>query len=388
MPIRPRTNISLVALASMAACLMGCSEDFSSSDSNTGNIQVTVSGEELAVDGFSFPTGSEVVLSDGWEMEFSHILVAIDHITLSKNPDKMPSDQSQTGPVVAEQDGPWVVDVHRPGSVPNVGGEGKAVPLVSFDNQNQNGNAPFATDERYAFGYDLVALTEDAIKVNLEDDQESDDLVKEMIDQGYSVLYAGTARFVGTDCQSSDDAYDFSRLPEEVPFTFGFDTPVSNINCQNQENQGDPFDGEEYQRGIPIKSNQASVAQITLHVEHPFFSDVQHDPTLYFDQFAAQLVGADSEQQLGLGDLEGVDPTAFTDAEGNDLPWRVCDGSSLPDNPVRSFGVGSVPVDPQADPQDALRDYRDYVRYVQSTQGHLNGGEGLCFVQRNYPSPP
>ena len=33
------------------------------------------------------------------------------------------------------------------------------------------------------------------------------------------------------------------------------------------------------------------------------------------------------------------------------------------------------------------RDYRDYVHYVQSAQGHLNGGEGLCFVQRNYPSP-
>jgi hypothetical protein len=27
------------------------------------------------------------------------------------------------------------------------------------------------------------------------------------------------------------------------------------------------------------------------------------------------------------------------------------------------------------------------VEYVQSTQGHLNGGEGLCFVDRQYPSP-
>jgi hypothetical protein len=25
---------------------------------------------------------------------------------------------------------------------------------------------------------------------------------------------------------------------------------------------------------------------------------------------------------------------------------------------------------------------------VQSAQGHLNGGEGLCYVKRNYPSPP
>ena len=35
----------------------------------------------------------------------------------------------------------------------------------------------------------------------------------------------------------------------------------------------------------------------------------------------------------------------------------------------------------------ALRDYRDFIQYVQSTQGHLNSGEGLCFSQRHYPSP-
>jgi hypothetical protein len=35
------------------------------------------------------------------------------------------------------------------------------------------------------------------------------------------------------------------------------------------------------------------------------------------------------------------------------------------------------------DPATALRDYHDYIQYVQSTQGHLNGGEGLCFVKRN-----
>ena len=35
----------------------------------------------------------------------------------------------------------------------------------------------------------------------------------------------------------------------------------------------------------------------------------------------------------------------------------------------------------------ALRDYRDFMTYDQSTQGHLNS-DGLCFVKRNYPSPP
>jgi len=54
---------------------------------------------------------------------------------------------------------------------------------------------------------------------------------------------------------------------------------------------------------------------------------------------------------------------------------------------AQAFDVGSVPYDAAASPEEARRDYRDYVHYVQSTQGHLNGGEGLCFVQRRYPSP-
>jgi hypothetical protein len=65
------------------------------------------------------------------------------------------------------------------------------------------------------------------------------------------------------------------------------------------------------------------------------------------------------------------------------LPWRVCDGSTLPTGTQRGFAVGSVPVNPTGDPATALRDYHDYIQYVQSTQGHLNGGEGLCFVKRN-----
>jgi hypothetical protein len=91
---------------------------------------------------------------------------------------------------------------------------------------------------------------------------------------------------------------------------------------------------------------------------------------------------------LAIEDFIGVDPTAFTDGSGAALPWRICDGSPLPATQQMGFEVGSVPVNPSADPAQALRDYRDYVHYVQSTQGHLNGGEGLCYVQRNYPSPP
>jgi len=45
-------------------------------------------------------------------------------------------------------------------------------------------------------------------------------------------------------------------------------------------------------------------------------------------------------------------------------------------------------VNPHASsPAEAIRDYYDYIRYTQSTQGHLNS-QGLCFIDRQFPSPP
>jgi hypothetical protein len=350
-----------------------------------------MSGEDFGPNGFLFPTGSEVAITDGWELRFSHILVTVGKITLSENPDKAPSDQSQVDQVVAEAAGPWAVDLHKEGTVSAAGGEGMATPITTISKQNKNGDAAFVSDLKYAFGYDILAATASAERVNFKDDAEAEALYQEMISNGVSVLYVGNATFKGgTSCTASTgSAYDFTAIPESVPFKLAFQTPVSNINCQNQENQGEAFAGEEFPRGIPIKSNTASIAQITFHLDHPLFSDVAHDSPLYFDQIAAQAVGAPAGTSVTLDDLVGLDPTAFVDGAGAALPWRVCDGSTpLPSGTQRAFGIGSLALDPTGDPAQALRDYHDYIQYVQSTQGHLNGGEGLCYVQRNYPSPP
>ena len=50
-----------------------------------------------------------------------------------------------------------------------------------------------------------------------------------------------------------------------------------------------------------------------------------------------------------------------------------------------AFDPASVPH--SIDPKAGLRDYYDFASYNQSTQGHLNS-DGLCFVKRNYDSPP
>lgn len=361
----------------------------SGASGQSGSVEVNISGEDAAVDGFLFPEGSEVTFGDGWTVKFDHVLVTVGEVTLSENPDKAPSDQSQTDAVVARATGPWAVDLHIAGDVVAAGGEGMATRLTTIAAQTENGNAPFETDRRYAFGYKLVPASAGATPVNFAGNAAAEAAYAEMVAGGFTTYYVGTATFDGgAACTTSDAGYDFSAVPVTVPFKLGFETPTSYLNCQNEENDGDAFPDEEYQRGIAIPDNQAARAQITVHLEHAFYGDVEHEPAIFFTQMAAQLVGKPAGTAVTMNDLEGLDPAAITDASGADLPWRVCDGGELPASQVMSFETGTVPVDPSKPAAEALRDYADYVSYVVSTFGHLNGGEGICYVQRDYPSPP
>lgn len=380
----------LIGLWAPLAGLTGCEGGSDGSGGaggspESGSVKVQISGEELATDGFLFPQGSEVTIADGWEIKLSHVLVSVDRVWLAENPDMAPSDPSQTGPEVAEAKGPWVVDLAKEGAETGAGGEGTAFLLATMDKQNKNGDAPLTVGERYAAGFELKAPGDGAVLVNL--DAEAEGLLAEMKTKGYTVYYVGTATFKGTSCQSSDETYDFTKLPPTLDLKLGFSTPSTLLNCQNAENLGEPLDGEEFQRGITIKDNEASLMQLTMHLDHVFYSATDHEPALFFDQLAALMVGKPAGTALTIEDAEGADPLAFADAEGAPLPWRTCDGSTVSSTKQRAFDTGSVPFDPAGDPQSALRSYRDFLHYVQSTQGHLNGGEGICFTKRNYPSP-
>ncbi len=373
---------SLVGLAALGAA--GCSDESGpSGSSKPGTVTVQISGEDIATGGIAFPDGSEVVIVDGWALHFDHVLVTVGRAWLARDPNRNPGDPSDFGEEVAAAEGPWAVDLARDGDVLAAGGEGTAIHLADIEAESDG--ASLSTDQPYAFSFSFVAADDAASRINLDD--EASALYEEAIAKGYAVYYVGTATYVGaSSCETSGPDYDFDSIATTIPFRLGFDSPTEYLNCQNQENQGNPFEGEEYARGITIQGNEASLGQITVHLEHPFFSDVQHDPTLYFDQLAARTVGK-AEPELTMEDLRGVDLTAFTDGEGAPLPWRVCTDASLPFGEPRAFEVGSIAVGSDLDPAHGLRDYRDYVKYVQSTQGHLNGGDGLCFIRRRYPSP-
>ncbi len=174
-----------------------------------------------------------------------------------------------------------------------------------------------------------------------------------------------------------------------MTFRLGFSTPTNYVNCQNTALQGTPLAGEDFPRGIQVSPNQSAIAQVTIHMDHPFWESFAEDSPVHWDQIAAQYVGVAGTPQATIEDMKGVPFYAFTDKSGAALPWRNCSGSyyTPPGNGQMAFNPLGVAVNPSAtDPSKALRDYYDFIRYTQSTQGHLNS-QGLCYVVRQYPSP-
>src|SRR3954452_3716577 len=170
-------------------------------DPGPGGILFTASGGLPAVTGYPFPPANPGDLSfvDGWQLDFSRLLVTFDNITLSETPDLSGGDPSATGNLVAEVNGPWAIDLAHQGSgdLPGEGAPGeRAVPITAITSQNRNGNKPFATDgTRYALGFDVVAATATASSVNLDASAAAD--YQQMIQEGCAVLYVGTATFKG-----------------------------------------------------------------------------------------------------------------------------------------------------------------------------------------------
>ena len=372
-------------------------------DPGPGGVLFAASGEVLALTGYDFPPlqPDSPSFVDGWEVRFTRLLVTVDKIKLAANPDKAPGDQSQTGAVVAEVDGPWAIDLsHRdPGYLPGKGGPGEeAVPIAALSTQNQNGGGSLATDgTRYAFGFDTIPATASAQNVNI--DPAGLDDYGEMVREQCVVFYVGTATFKGNkgDPTCYPDAY--KGWPDVVNFRLCFKSPTTYANCQNPDNDpAQAFPNEEHERGIALLTNKSVVGQVTIHTDHPFWDSVLHDSPAHFDPFAARAVTAGGVTGDGgaaptvtLEMTKGVDYTAYTDALGNALNWRYCIDPPTDVHPAftgfMKFDAQNVPHATGGDPSTGLRDYYDFATYNQSTQGHLNS-DGLCYVKRNYPSPP
>jgi hypothetical protein len=382
-------------------------------DPQGNGILLTASGEAFARDGYAFPPASpdDVYFVDGWAITYDRILTTFDHITLSRGPNKVPTDQSQcddgkggtilcgTGSsVLAEVDGPFAIDLHKGGSLSDADGAAMdAAPFAALTGLNQQGNVAFDPTTTYAFGFEVVKATKGAHNINLDAADLPD--YADMVAKGYTTLLVGTATWQGNNNGSDTNsgctittvtpAYDFTALPRTVEFRFGLIAPTAYRNAQNPALTGAANPDEEHPRGIQTTANQATIAQLTFHIDHAFWESFVHDSPAHFDSFASRYAGATAPTAT-LEDFKGFAFKPFVDAAHHAVPFRTCVGSDLyapPGDAAMTFDTLAVPVNPTGDPAMVIRDFYDYTTYNHSTFGHLNA-DGLSFVDRQYPSPP
>lgn len=365
-------NLPQIALiGSLALCAACSNSDTESKSSGTGTLFVNVSGESLGVNGYPFPpsAGQEVAFVDGWDLKFDRILVTLDKITLAEEPDKSPGDQSIVGKQVMLLNGPWAMDLVKPAPImdEDKGGAGKIAIRLPVEVSNT-----LDLEQRYAFGFDVVSAKDSAVRINI-DSADSD--YQDMVQRNYAVLFIGTATLKATDsaCKSSDPSYDFSKLPKKVSFRFGLTKTATYANCQNPDNTAAPIEGEEFQRGIQLKANAPTVAQITIHTDHLFWATVNHGAVPMFNHFAANAKISQDVATVTLEDLQNVPVAPVTDPSGKPLPWRSCVSESqytLPTSP------STMVLETAGQP---INNLAQFVAFNGSTAGHLNA-DGICHV--------
>ena len=341
--------------------------------------QITVSGEDLATLGYDFAAGAKAngdppAFVDGWAVKFEHIIVTVDKIRLNADPDRDPANPATQGAVVALADGPWAVDVVIGGAVVGKSGSAdeKTVAITTIDAQTDG--EPFDTASRYAFNYDIVAASAAAKQVNL--DAAGKALYETGKTNGWATIYQGTATYKGPAPAAGSI---FAKIPTEVKFTFGMKNPSSYINCQNTDLQ--EIAAGEFPRGLQASADKVTVAQITIHTDHSYWSKLNVEGTeLHFDQIAALsstygTAGA-APGTVTLEDLVNADFTGFKTKAGEPLPAR----SLVPDF---AAPAGQLAFDGNGTIFAKANSYAGYLAYSATSGGHLNA-DGLCKVKNNY----
>jgi hypothetical protein len=344
-------------------------------DPGPGGVLVTVSGEDLASVGYDFMSGASLAngdppaFVDGWEVRFEHILVTLDHIALSADPDKDAGNPRNVGPVVAQVDGPFAVDVVRGGSLPGKSGspDEKTVAIAAF--AGPDGGGAFSTTDRYAFSYEVTAAAAGAKIVNLDDAGKA--LYDQGVAQGWAFLFQGTATYKGP---APAPGSVFEKIPNVVHFTLGMRNPARYLNCQNTDLQA--VGEDQFPRGVQAIGSRSVTAQITIHTDHGFWDRLNTEGTpLHFDAIAAQASTYGTVNappgEVTLDDLDRADFTGFKTRDGEILPGR----SAVSDY---SAPAGQLYFDPSGTnlPKNS---YARYFSYSVIAGGHLNA-DGLCVV--------
>jgi hypothetical protein len=150
-------------------------------------------------------------------------------------------------------------------------------------------------------------------------------------------------------------------------------------------------------RGVVIFPDQASIAQITMHVDHVFWDKLkQEGAALRFDPIAAFAPADTSTTPFSLNTFHSQHLLAVF-ADGSPLPDRAPyepnpspnAGANTPDdvqpNPLQiTFNLNGVTKpDGTAFPDDLVQ----FMAFSAQSQMHLNA-QGLCYIKGQNPADP
>ncbi|HTB57986.1 MAG TPA: hypothetical protein VLC06_08945 [Polyangia bacterium] len=367
--------------------------NFSMASPNTPlSVEVTFSGETLGINGLPFQPVSQgdPYFVDGWNMTIDEDIVVVGNITLNTMPTE---DQTwyDMGPQVAHKVGPYVFDAHQAAGFIGKDGVEPASPMFVFDNEDDGSS--FDSNQRYAFSYDTVVAAYPAWNLNLTPQGQAD--YDMMVSNGWNKFIRATATYVGTGSYPDmATQMKFNAFPTTVTFTMGWNDATSNTNCVNADLGAED---DLMNRGVVIFPDQASVAQITMHVDHVFWDKLkQEGAALRFDPIAAFAPTDTSTTPFSLNTFHAQHLLA-TFADGSPLPDRAPyqpnpspnAGANTPDdvqpNPAQiTFNLNGVTApDGSAFPDDLVQ----FMAFSAQSQMHLNA-QGLCYIKGQNPADP
>jgi len=354
-----------------ALMLLGCSTDSTNKDAKS--FVVTVSGEDLAHDGYGWTKGKNAQgdppqLVDGWAVTFDHWIITVARIRLNEDPDKDSQDPTVLGPTIVTDPGTFAVDVVRGGPIVGKSGspDEKTVEITRLPGDKLD------PARRYAFSYDLVAATPMATLVNL--DAAGKALYARAQTRGWSMAIEGTATYKGDPAMMGTV---FAKMPASVHFSIGLENPSSYINCRNTDLM--PAMGE-LPRGVQPDDRKPITIQITMHTDHLFWDQLNVERTpLHFDPFAiaAREFGGDAGVlDVTSAEIGTLDVTGFKTSANEALLWRsLCPDYSAPRGQMsyRTNGTTLTPVN----------SFLSYVSYSAASGGHMNA-DGECTIKNAF----
>ena len=208
----------------------------------------------------------------------------------------------------------------------------EATPLGVITSQNDGCGAAFDPTASYGFGFSTIPAGPvegytgkvagyDAFNVNLDESEAAD--YAYMVAHGASVYYRGHAVWKGDDPSNPNactqttpgrgrgpghprrrrpggggpDVHRRRRLRLRGGAGVGDELPLRLLDAhqlrQLPELHGIGMGvGEEASpRGIQVSQSGSAIAQVTLHMDHPFWESFAEDTPVHWDQIAAQYVG-------------------------------------------------------------------------------------------------